>query len=265
MRMNSGIYPLKKLFFFLFAGVILMSSCSKKDVLFYSKKDKLAKNPITVIQGDTSVNNTLQVIQPGNILGIKNLQSTVQLTGDRGLVNTGQLDVQTFLVEADGTVNIPVLGNLNIAGKTRVQAEKFLEEQYKLKLLKDPIIDLTINNAKVTVLGEFSTQANVLLKKDQTHLVEILGDVGGLTSRANKKKIKIIRGDLEDPIVIIADLSNINSLSDKRLILQNNDIIYAEPVGLFRSSDRVAGLSTILQVAFSALNTYLIIRNISNR
>lgn len=249
----------------LFFSIIILSSCSQKgkNVLFQTQKEKLAKQPVTVIQGDSTTSITLQKIQAGNILAIKNLQSNVQLTGDRGLVNTGQLEIQTFLVEDDGTVNIPVLGKLILAGMTRVEAEKYLEEQYRAKLLKDPIIDLTITNAKVTVLGEFGTQSNILLTKDQTHLVEVLGNAGGLNPRANKKKIKIIRGNLENPTIIIANLSDVNSLSDKRLILQNNDIIYAEPVGLFRSSDRVTGLNIILQTVFSALNTYLIIRNIS--
>ncbi|KHJ36997.1 polysaccharide export protein EpsE [Pedobacter glucosidilyticus] len=245
--------------------IILLSSCSPKgkNVLFQTQKEKLAKEPVTIIQGDSSQSITLQKIQAGNILAIKNLQSNVQLTGDRGLVNTGQLEVLTFLVEDDGTVNIPVLGKLTLAGMTRVEAEKFLEEQYKAKLLKDPIIDLTITNAKVTVLGEFGLQTNVLLIKDQTHLVEILGNVGGLNPRANKRKIKIIRGDLSNPTVIIANLTDINSLSDKKLILQNNDIIYAEPVGLFRSTDRVTSFNIILQTTFAALNTYIIIRNLT--
>jgi polysaccharide export outer membrane protein len=240
-----------------------MSSCgSRKNVLFDTGKEKLAKTPVTVILGDSTIKNTLQVIQAGNILAIKNLQSTVQLTGERGTVNTGQLEVQTFLVENDGTVNIPVLGKLKLIGMTRVEAEKYLEDQYREKLLKDPIVDISITNAKVTFLGEFGVQTNVLLIKDQTHLVEILGSVGGLNNRANKKKIKIIRGNLENPTVIIADLTNINSLSDKRLILQNNDIIYAEPVGLFKSSEKVDAFNTIFQTVLAAITTIILISNI---
>lgn len=263
--MIGDLYRLKNFIPYLILSLIFLSSCSPKgkNLLFITGKEKLAKDPVTVIQGDTEIGSTLQKIQVGNILAIKNLQSTVQLTGERGTVNTGQLEIQTFLVEDDGTVNIPVLGKLKLAGMTRVEAEKYLEDQYRAKLLKDPIIDLTITNAKVTVLGEFGIQTNVLLTKDQTHLVEILGSVGGINARANKKNIKIIRGDLSNATVIIANLSDINSLADKRLILQNDDIIYAEPVGLFRSSDRVVGLNTILQTLFAALNTYLIIRNIS--
>ncbi|TKB98635.1 polysaccharide biosynthesis/export family protein [Pedobacter cryophilus] len=260
----TPIYQFKNILFF-FIGILILSSCSpkNKNLLFITGKEKLAKEPVTVIQGDQNIASTSQRIQAGNILAIKNLQSTVQLTGERGAVNTGQLEIQTFLVENDGTVNIPVLGKLKLIGMTRVEAEKFLEDQYKEKLLKDPIIDINITNAKVTFLGEFVSQTNVLLTKDQTHLVELLGTVGGLNARANKKKIKIIRGDLENPTIIIANLSDINSLSDKRLILQNNDIIYAEPVGLFRSSDRLIGVNTILQTLLAAVNAYIIINNIS--
>lgn len=256
----------KKSAFILSLAAVMLGSCSPKNrnLLFITGKEKQAKEAVYIIQGGGTVNSTLQRIEAGNILAIKNLQSTVQLTGDRGTANIGQLDVQTFLVEDDGTVNIPVLGKITLAGFTRIEAEKFLEDQYRQKLLKDPIIDLTITNARVTVLGEFGRQANILLTKDQTHLVEILGEAGGLNARANKRKIKIIRGDLSNPTIIIANLSDANSLSNKNLILQNNDIIYAEPAGLFRSADRVTSLNTILQTAFAALNTYLIIRTLAN-
>jgi polysaccharide export outer membrane protein len=87
----------------------------------------------------------------------------------------------------------------------------------------------------------------------------MIGEAGGLTDKANEKTIKIIRGDPKNPQVTIVDLSKITSLSDPRLILQNNDIIYIAQNKRAIKNDQIQNLSTTLQPVLIILNTALII------
>jgi polysaccharide export outer membrane protein len=144
-------------------------------------------------------------------------------------------------------------------GLTRIEAQKKIEDLYRKTLLKDPIIELKINNLKVTIFGEAKAQGNFPLTKDRTTLIEMLGEAGGLTDRANETNIKIIRGTQKNPQVTEIDLSNIQSINDPRAILQNGDIIYIAQNKRAVRNDKIQNFSSIFQPALLLFNTALII------
>jgi polysaccharide export outer membrane protein len=203
-------------------------------------------------------------------LQIRNLQSTKYIVDEApvsmtagGSNSTSQ--GQTFQVDDDGTVALPVIGHVAIAGLTRAEAAKQIEELYRKNLLKDPIIELKIINLKVTILGESKAQGNFPLVKDRTTLVEMLGEAGGLSDRADEKDIKIIRGDPKNPQITQVDLSKISTLADPRIILQNNDIIYIAQNKRAVKNDEFQNFSTTLSPVLLVFNTALIIYTLIHR
>ncbi len=202
-------------------------------------------------------------IQPQDILQIRNLQNIkyiVDETPTTGVASGGSGSAgQTYQVEDDGTVALPVIGHIKVAGLTRYEAAKQIEDLYRKNLLKDPIIELKITNLKVTVLGETKSQGNFPLLKERTTLIDMIGEAGGLTERANEKTVKIIRGDKDNPKVTEFDLSDIKTLTDPRIVLQNNDIIYIAQNKRAIRADNLQNVSTLVQPALLLLNTALLI------
>jgi len=136
---------------------------------------------------------------------------------------------------------------------------------YRKNVLVNPIIDLKITNLKVTVLGEIRAPGNYQLIKDKTSLVELLGQAGGLTDKANERTIKIIRGDPKKPQVMEIDLNKLTTLADPRIILQNNDIIYIAENRRAIKNDQLQNLSTTIQPALIIFNTALVIYTFIHR
>jgi polysaccharide export outer membrane protein len=210
-------------------------------------------------------------IKPQDILQIRNLQDIKYITNDAPVStnttsgNTTTSQGQTFQVEEDGSVALPALGRVPVAGLTRVEAQKLVESLYKKELLKDPIIDLKIVNLKVTILGEIKAQGNYVLTKDRTTLVELIGEAGGLTERANERNIKIIRGSEKNPKVTEIDLNNIRSINDPVSILQSGDIIYVAQSKRASRSDNLQNFSTIFQPVLILFNTVLILFTLIRR
>ncbi|HEY4195030.1 MAG TPA: hypothetical protein VGM63_05820, partial [Mucilaginibacter sp.] len=88
---------------------------------------------------------------------------------------------------------------------------------------------------------------------------------GGLTERSNEKNIKIIRGDPKNPQVTDVDLSNIKTLADPRIILQNNDIIYIAQNKRAVKNDQLQNVTTTLSPILLVLNTALLIYTFIHR
>ena len=205
-------------------------------------------------------------IQADDLLQIRNLQNPKYIVdvaaANQLSATTTPLEELNYLVEADGTVNLPIIGRIAVADLTRVEAAQKIEARYS-KELKAPIIELKVINRKVTVLGEVTKQGNYPLLKDQTTLIETLGNAGGLTENANPATLKIIRAKGGQQQVISVDLSDLKSIGDNKMILQNNDIIYVAQNKRSKQTKRVSNLYTILQPVVLILNTALIIYTLS--
>lgn len=242
----------------LFCGLFIVTSCAyKQDQLLFQEKSAIdsarQKNAVTLAD---------YKIQPQDILQVRNLQNISYITGDGGGGGSqggSGGGGQTYQVEEDGTVALPVIGHVQVAGLTRMEATKVIEDLYRKTLLKDPIIEVKIVNLKVTLLGEVKSQGNLPLVKDRTTLVEMIGEAGGLTDKANERNVQIIRGDPKSPQVITVNLRNINSISNPATILQNGDIVYVAQNKRAIRTDKLTNFSTIIQPALIVLNTALII------
>jgi polysaccharide export outer membrane protein len=246
----------------LLLALFFMCSCAYKQQHALFKTDVPVQN--AVVPNTTYANYK---IGPDDMLQIRNLQNIKYITDEQSVsVGGGQISqTPTYQVEEDGTVALPVIGRVAISGLTKLEAARKIEDLYKKNLLKDPIIDLKIINLKVTVLGEVRTQGNYLLLKDKTNLVDMIGEAGGLTDKANEKNIQIVRGDKAHPQIIIADLNNIRTLANPELNLQNNDIIYVSQNKRSVRTESQQNLSGIFQSALVFLNTALIIYTLSKK
>jgi polysaccharide export outer membrane protein len=226
---DQGRMNIKGYLFLIAAAILLFTSCSDKQYqLLFQQRNTIAPADTTTTARAVTLDR--YQIQPQDALQIRNLQdiryisnlTPISTNTDAGNAQQGE----TFQVEADSTVKLPALGNVKVVGLTRAEAQQKVEALYAASLLVNPIIELKIVNLKVTLLGEVKGQGNYLLIKDKTTLVEVIGEAGGLTDRADGKDIKIIRGNEKRPTVIDVDFGSIASVNDPKTILQSGDIIY---------------------------------------
>ncbi|WP_316817938.1 polysaccharide biosynthesis/export family protein [Pedobacter nyackensis] len=205
-------------------------------------------------------------IQPQDLLQIRNLQNRKYIIQEPFIVNTQHsgADDHLYEVQADSTIALPVLGRVKVAGLNRFEAAKHIEMLYSIEL-KAPMIALKIVNLKVTLIGEVKNQGNYPLVKDHTSLMEVIGTAGGITDKGNVRNVKIIRGTSDKQEINTFDLSNIKTLSDPGIILQNNDIIYVAQHKKAIRNEKLQSISAILQPVITLLNTVLIIHTLSRR
>lgn len=132
------------------------------------------------------------------------------------------------LVEYDGKVKVPTLGRVNIAGYTIREAEKYLEDQYK-SYYQNPFVIINVTNRRVIIFSSGSEKGNVLdIDEENFTLIEALARTGGLANTSKAYRIKLIRGDLNNPEIYVFNVSSIKDMKEANFFLQANDIIYVE-------------------------------------
>ena len=242
---------------------IICSSCSYKQnqVLFEGKTARDTSMAYAVVP--------VYKIESQDILQIRNLQNINYVVENASPSGSNSSSIssqpQNYQVEENGNVALPVIGRVKVAGLSQMEAEKKIEDLYGNTVLKDPIIELKIVSLKVTLLGEVKTPGNYPLVSDKTNLVDLLGQAGGFTEKADEKEIKIIRGGVLNPQITMIDLSNLKAVSNPDIILQNHDIIYVSQNKRAIRNDKFQTFSTIIQPALLLLNTALIIFTLTKK
>jgi polysaccharide export outer membrane protein len=135
-----------------------------------------------------------------------------------------------YLVQQDGTIQFPVLGNLMAAGITKKALKDNIQNQLdQRKLLIDPIVSIRYLNFRVTVLGEVARPAIVNVPSEQITLFEALGLAGDLTIYAKRDNVLLIREEEGIKIIKRLNLNTSEILNSPYYYLKSNDIVYVEP------------------------------------
>lgn len=243
MRTNRHI-----LFYFIIIAVCV-NGCKNinPSIMFKTKKDykftPIPENIASEFKLSPNDNFTFQMFTND---GFKLVDLSTIEAGGR---TTAQVVQQFYTVEPDGYVKLPIVGRVNLTGKTIREAELFLEDLYS-KDYKKPFVILTVSNKRVFVFpGSGSVARTIYLKNNNTTLIEVISEAGGLTNTGKAFRIKVIRGNLtKEPAVYNIDLSKIEGIKYAGMIMQNNDIVYVEPIPLLAQNivSQVAPYITLL-------------------
>lgn len=166
----------------------------------------------------------------------------------------------SLTVDKDGYVKLPILGRVRFAGLTTREAENMLEEKYIVYYNK-PFAMIRVNNRRVIIFPGQPGSAKVIgLANNNTTLLEALAQSGGISQNGKAKRVKLIRGDLQNPEVYLIDLSTIDGIKRADMVLQGNDIIYVEPRREF-SQEILGRITPVLGLISSILLIYTLVKN----
>lgn len=190
---------------------ILVSACISKQPQYY------------LSQGDTEMNHNDSItltIQKDDILYIS--------ISD---VNSGAVSPfnikHSYLVDNQGYIQFPILGDLQVAGYTKLEAIQYISSKLS-PYLKTAIVNLEIKNFKITVLGEVRNPGVFVLNHDKVSIFEILGRAGDISQFGNPEKILIIRKTPNGIQHIRLDITQAGLTSSPYYYLVQNDVVYVE-------------------------------------
>jgi protein involved in polysaccharide export with SLBB domain len=150
-----------------------------------------------------------------------------QLADILSVTTTARVDID-YTIKGNGYVLLPVIDSFHLAGMTISQAELALRPYYSTYFI-NPFIKIEMANRRVTVIKARAASTVVDLGNENMNLLEVLAKAGGLSDQNRSMRVKIVRGDLNNPIVKFVDLSHISTMSQEDLRVFPNDIIYVEP------------------------------------
>ena len=145
-----------------------------------------------------------------------------------------------YLVDMDGTVILPVLGKMQVAGLTLLQLsetirQKLIEEDQ----LKEPVVTAEFMNFRISVLGEVSRPGTFYISNDQITLQEALGRAGDLTIYGKRDNVTVQRVEGGKVVYYQVDLRSADFVHSPVFYLQQNDVVIVSPNNTMAARSRI--------------------------
>lgn len=138
-----------------------------------------------------------------------------------------KLRTQTIVLP-DGSISLPLIGRVEVAGLSTIDAEKKVTERLK-EFLPDPIVAIVISGIdgnRAYVMGKVLHPGPVVINGPIT-VLQAISIVGGFDKFADQGRIKVIRSNAEGQEVLPVSYSDIISGKDMstNIRLQAGDTI----------------------------------------
>lgn len=151
-------------------------------------------------------------------------------TSGSDIRTTGQAQLQTYLVDNGGYVNFPVIGQIQLKGLTKSQAEEKIKGLLMQYIKEEPIVTVKSVNYKISVIGEVARPNTFTIVNEKVNIFEALAMAGDMTIWGRRDNVKIIREDAEgQKKIIYMNLNDKNLIYGDNFYLQQNDVVYVEP------------------------------------
>lgn len=250
---------LNSLFIVLAAAMIISSCGSTKNVAYFKNSDSVDFNKSQFlydakIMPKDQLTITVNTTDPDVSIPFNLLLQNAYTQGKT--VSSGGGTVMPYLVDNDGYIKFPVLGNLKVMGLTKRQCEKLIEDKIRpyLSESENPVVTVQMSSYSISVLGEVARPGTFMVSREEITILEALAQAGDLTIYGVRDKVKLIRKNAQGKKEMhTLNLNDANIVNSPYYYLQQNDVVYVEPNKVKAQNSSVGSTTTLWFSATSIL------------
>ena len=219
----------------LLAAVILVTSCtSYKKVPYLQNSDELANMEQSAVVYEPKIQSgdllSIIVTSPNEPSASLPYNLSVGFPYSKNNSLTSQPTYQSYLVDAEGNIEMPIVGTLHVAGLTRLALEKEILEKVKGGFKSAPVVTVRFAEYKVSVLGEVGAPGTYNVNNGKVNVFQALALARDMTIHGLRENVKVIREGADGKTIVgELDLTDASVISSPFYQLQQNDIVYVTP------------------------------------
>jgi polysaccharide export outer membrane protein len=169
-------------------------------------------------------------------------------TNSGGMMSSsGSKSIYTYTIYADGCINYPVIGKVQMVGKTLREASVYMKEQLKEDfIVNDFTVKISLVNNTYSIISEKSS-GKYTISTERMNIFQAIATSQDLADYADRAHVKIIRQTDKGTIIKEFDIRSKDILQSEFYYVQPNDVIYVQSFNgqFFRLGSFFTVLSTI--------------------
>ncbi len=144
------------------------------------------------------------------------------------LVVQGNPKLMAHVVDQQGYIELPVLGKINVLGKTTDEVEQAIRERVAATV-RDPYVNVQLLSFYVDVMGEVKQPQRIKVDKKQFTVLDALATCGDLTEYGLRDGVVVIRHEGAQTTYHHLNLADTQIFNSPYFYLQQNDVVYVAP------------------------------------
>ena len=238
-------------------AVLIFQSCLSPKKLYYFHDQQVTKQSLDTInqQPTLKINkgDRLQIVvtSPDPLISAYLNPYTVTNTNINQQVSTG------FLVNEEGNINFPQIGELKVDTLTTSVVAKMLNEKLSF-YYKDIFVDVSLLGKVFFMNGRTGT--SISLNNERLTVFEALAQSGIQDPYDIKDKVWLVREENGERTFAQLNLNSKNIFLSPYYYLHNNDLLYIKPGQLSSLLAPSSPVKNILTIAAALITFFIIFR-----
>ncbi|MBD0404471.1 polysaccharide biosynthesis/export family protein [Flammeovirga sp. EKP202] len=235
----------KNLLYFLIGLTLCVSSCVSNKKLTYLKHEGELKDEVvydSVYRTTPSVPLALNTIRPFDQILVEvktvtppeyNPFAYVETIGGMNNISNIQHPEQGSLlgytINEDGDVDLPLIGNIKLAGLTFSQAEFKIKEILD-DMMDDPAVRIKHLNFRYSIIGEVMRPGIYGTYSREMSILEAVAKAGGIKEFGDRAKVKLLRKNGPNITTVYLNLNDETFINSPYYYLQQEDVLVILPL-----------------------------------
>jgi polysaccharide export outer membrane protein len=174
---------------------------------------------------------------------------------------TQNTQLQGYLVDQKGNIELPRIGTIRAEGLTKVQLSEVIKTRLQ-GILTNPSVVIRFLNFRVIVLGEVGSPGVQTVNVENLTLLEGLALAGDIRETGKKKEVKVLRELNGKRHIGIVDVTTTKMFESPYYQLQQNDVVMVERTRFSVRQTEQGRFTQQLGLALSIITSIALLYNI---
>ena len=173
--------------------------------------------------------------------------------------NTNTYRRGAYLVDVNGNIQFPILGNIHVSGLTRLELQDTISKMLvSNSLLTDAVVVVRFSNFKIFFLGAEGGKA-ITISNERCTFLEALALAGGLNAYTSRNKIAVMREVDGKMVMRYLDPRSSSVFQDPFFMLQQNDFIITQNYTKETPRREARNFASWLSIGITTLNFVILL------
>ncbi len=169
-------------------------------------------------------------------------------------------DLYTYTIKEDGTIKLPILGNISLKDHTVRQAKHKIQAAIQSTIVDECSVDVRVVGRYFSIIGS-QTNGRYPISREKMNIFQALALAGDISTFGDRSSIKILRETPTGTNVSEFDVRSKEIINSDYYYIQPNDVIYIQDVpNQFFS---VTSFGNALSTTFSTISFGFLIYNLA--
>ena len=181
-----------------------------------------------------------------NVGGNSGSQMSQSTTGSSG--SSDYQDLYTYIIKPNGAIDFPIIGEIQLIGKTIRNSKVIIENALK-PLLKISSVDVRMVGRSFNIIGN-GKSGRFTFPREKVNIYQALALIGDFGTFTDRSKIRILRTTQKGNIIKSFDLRSVDIINSEFYYLEPDDIIFIQPM-----NEQFFGITTLWSAIATTIST----------